>query len=68
MVRATTWAPRCRPPGVDQARDSSQKSSVFAGSGTPSCPREDAHQSPIARTSKGSTSSARPMLPRGSSG
>lgn len=68
IMRDTTLAPRRKPPGVDQARDSSQKSSVFTGAGTQSWPRELSHQPLIFFTSKGSTSTARPMRPPGSSG
>ncbi len=67
-TRPMTWAPRIIPPGVDQARCSSQKSSVLTGAGTPSWPREEAHQGPIRFTSNGSTSMTRPTFPPGSSG
>ena len=67
-MRPTTLAPRTNPSGEDHARCSSQKSSVFTGAGTPSCPREVAHHGPSRRVSKGSTSTARPTLPPGSSG
>jgi hypothetical protein len=62
-------APRTNPLGVDQARPSSQKSSVFAGSGTPAmAARAESHHGPMRLRSNGSTSSARPTLPPGSSG
>ena len=40
----------------------------ITGAGTPSWPRDVAHQSPIVLTSNGFTSTARPIFPPGSSG
>ena len=65
-TRKTSWAPRRKPLGVDQARPSSQTSSVRTGSAAGAC--VDFHQSPILRTSKGLCSMARPILPPGRSG
>ena len=65
-VRNTKPAPRTKPVGVDQARLSSQTSSVLRGSGMSA--RLVFHQAPIFLESNGSTSSARPILPPGRSG